>query len=656
MFCRILPALLVSLVTLVSAAFGTDREALRAFLNTQYGSEQRAKLRTADFLRDARQAGLVLSADHEALATAVLCRDRCQAFGIPSTDEIGSEPGLPLDLPPGHGQSSLASSEREPNDTRGFADEVFLGDTYVGTIANAFERDWFAIDVPVEGVLTLTSNAGTTGTPIQDTTLTLTDERGGFLDFNDDRGLSLYAQLSVPVRPGRYHARVGGFFLQTGSYEVVTSFTASPIQNLAAGQTTQGALSLRGEIRAYALPLVNDMTLRLDCLGINAFVPSLSLRTGSGAEIAVSRPSAPTTATIDISLPRGEYQLWVRENRGASGLFSLQVRGNLTAVGDTCSRTMQGSLATPYRFDIHGIENPTGHVLRSVLSTVVRGTNPARDTYIELYDETFRLMARNDDAPGRPALSSLDLPLPPGSYWVLVSSFPGTPMGDYDFQATCQWTPVTRSIGCDAPELVTLNAPGDAILLEVDPGNATAFEVVTRVTSGSNLDATLTLLARNGHVLDYDENGTGTLEALAGAFIPERGAYVLVTGNENTSTGSAELIGTSPLNLRGPQQVGTYVDVVSIAKEFDICVLYGAQSVLATPLRLPPVNGNLWIDPFTVFMILSFVAPANGRHTLTISIPMDPSLIGSNAFFQSVVKVAGSQRTFLTPNCTGTVR
>lgn len=72
------------------------------------------------------------------------------------------------------------------------------------------QAQWFAMEVPTEGLLLITADEVSDSDPV----ISFFDAQGQFLGQNDDANDSLNAQLAVPVAPGRYMLAVRQFDLE----------------------------------------------------------------------------------------------------------------------------------------------------------------------------------------------------------------------------------------------------------------------------------------------------------------------------------------------------------------------------------------------------------------------------------------------------------
>ena len=104
-------------------------------------------------------------------------------------------------------------------DTRSTATALALGDPVSGEIQESGDEDFFRVDVPGSGTLTVY----TTGH--LDTVGELQRGDGTYLTHDDDSGGQGNFRIEQDVGPGTYYVKVGGFGTAAGSYVVLARFT-----------------------------------------------------------------------------------------------------------------------------------------------------------------------------------------------------------------------------------------------------------------------------------------------------------------------------------------------------------------------------------------------------------------------------------------------
>ena len=117
----------------------------------------------------------------------------------------------------------LSLVEDDFADSAAQAASIAANGTVDGELELAFDRDYFRIDVPKPGQLSLTT-AGEAGT---DTLGTLFAANGGLMLDNDDGYVWPNFYLAADVAPGRYFLRVSGWAgIATGPYAVHATYVA----------------------------------------------------------------------------------------------------------------------------------------------------------------------------------------------------------------------------------------------------------------------------------------------------------------------------------------------------------------------------------------------------------------------------------------------
>lgn len=95
-----------------------------------------------------------------------------------------------------------------------------VGDTFVGNIADSFDQDWIEIRL----VAGTTYDISMVGGTLSDPYLSLYDNSGGLVAYNDDYGYSLDSLITTSVRTtGTYYIEADAYLTHTGSYTVAVT-------------------------------------------------------------------------------------------------------------------------------------------------------------------------------------------------------------------------------------------------------------------------------------------------------------------------------------------------------------------------------------------------------------------------------------------------
>lgn len=104
-----------------------------------------------------------------------------------------------------------------------------VGDIFNGDVAQAYDEDWISITLTAGQGYTINLDAGTTGTAITDTYLSILGSTGLLLSSNDDAN-GYYSELTFPASTsGIYYISAAGYRSNIGSYTLsITEAAASP--------------------------------------------------------------------------------------------------------------------------------------------------------------------------------------------------------------------------------------------------------------------------------------------------------------------------------------------------------------------------------------------------------------------------------------------
>jgi len=529
---------------------------------------------------------------------------------------------LVLSCPPSKLLPAGASLEREPNDTRGWAEPLAPNSSLLGAIGAPAESDFFAIELSEASHLTL-NVLGAGGAPLPDSTLEITDEAGGRIAFADDV-IGLFASLRLPLQPGRYLARVRGFADEVGEYLVECGVAPTTIPLLTPGvdlQLTTNANEPLGAAR-FDVPAGGNWFLEAD--GLGGYDSVLSLRNATGAFIALNDDFVGTDSQIRIGLSAGSYLLYVSEFFGAAGNVVLRAT---PASGAPIAACGGGTATFGAANDAITLElQLTGADLAQLMLTLSSGAAPAAtDTMLELYDRNWRFIASNDDTIGTHARIRLELP--PGTYYAVARLFPFSPVGNFNFTVNCAATAVGAGVDCATTTAFPIGISGSHAL-RLATGSEAPIELRTSNFAHAplDLDSVAAIFAADGSMLDWNDDADDAFNAVVGARVPAGGAWATLWGFDNAATGTTDVLVNCPLGLIGTPALGATLTQVSLAKSGALTVTL--RGLPGAALDLNVIGGLLLVDPATIAIAGAQISPELGGAISDQVLPSDPDLAG----------------------------
>lgn len=536
-------------------------------------------------------------------------------LGAPSTPALGT----------------AASDEREPNNTRGWADPLALGALQRGAIDGSFDSDLFAFDVLEDSVVDLVTGPGEVG-GIDDTLLELSDEFGALVAFSDDV-IGFFAAVSIPLPPGRYIARVRGYADSTGSYELSTAVSPADFADLAPDDSVGAAATSSAPIVPLRLVLPSSGHLTLSVNGLAGFDPVVSLGSPHGAAIALNDDAVGFDSQLRIDLSAGTYVIYVNGYQGMLGSFTVQTTFAPGPLLQPCGGGVVGTYTVPQQFVGMEIELTGAPLTELTLALSPAPPGSASDTIMALFDANWRFIATNDDSSG--FFSTIHLNLPPGTYRALVQPFPLSTLGSFAVSADCSAPIEATPQECTQTSTLSLLA-GGARAYRLEPGTWLPIEFRTDNGGfGEPLDPVAAVFSLDGALLDWNDDIDFDFNARVGALVPPEGAWVSVWGYNNAATGSTETFTSCPLGLFGIPALGAELQQLSLAKSGSYVVTL--RGLLGPSLKLPLIDGILLLDPATMGATTEFFSPLSGSSLVTQVLPADPSWIGVLVGFQAVV-------------------
>lgn len=398
-----------------------------------------------------------------------------------------------------------------------------------------------------------------------DSTLSLLDESGNVIAFNDDFGGTLNSQIRDFALPATaiYIARVSGYRNRNGGDFTITlenapalAQTVASNQTLAIGQA-QSATLAQGEIDTWEVEGTAGQTVTISVSG--DFDTTLTMFDSTGAQIAFNDDSADSTnSTLDsIALPvTGMYTVQVGSFGDLSGGdYTLQAQDvtidlsaqsvtpptadNTIEIGGSVSGTLTAGESDDWTFS--GVQG-------QVLSFDLDGDF---DTTLTVLNSQGDQVAFNDDS-GDSTNSRIDALVlrAADTYTLRVGSFDDSAGGDYTLSIISPQasTPSTRTIALN-DDVNGLLERGVAVNYEFDGAEG---QIVT-INLGGNFNTTLTLLDSSGTSLVFDDDGGQGLTSRINAFtLPADDTYTIRVGSFNDRGG-----GNFTLRVTSPSSSGS---------------------------------------------------------------------------------------------------
>jgi Ca2+-binding RTX toxin-like protein len=148
-----------------------------------------------------------------------------------------------------------------------------VGDVFLGSVAEAYDKDWIEITFEAGQEYIINLDAGTTGAMLLDSYLSLFDSAGNLISFNDDANGTAYSELTfTATTSGTYYISATGYASWTGTYtlsvaEVVPSPPDASLDELADYLTNGFWAELNeSDARAFETTDNNDIYVNLQGL------------------------------------------------------------------------------------------------------------------------------------------------------------------------------------------------------------------------------------------------------------------------------------------------------------------------------------------------------------------------------------------------------
>ena len=578
----------------------TAQDAFASYLRAKY--PLREKIALGHFLTDAARDGLLRTPADRVQAKrawrSLAARDRLRGVPrqVPFTAPV---------LPAGGAAPTAAIAETEHNDSVGWADILGAQTSANGVLATGSDVDVYRFVVGSDMVVQASVVAGTSG-PVLDPDLRLTDAVGKDIAYNDDSGTGFYPALGVHLTAGVYHLHVGSVAGSSGSYVLNVATTASVLPVVVPSTTINGTVSGTFD-PAWRLIVPGDSLVKVTVSG-GTLDMVLSVRTQTGARYAlIDDTSAGTDPGFVGHLPSGIYALSFAELYGTPGTFNFRVDITSSALpAAPCAATANGNLLGEESWDLYKLV--LGAPARIHLQLSGGASSPVNDTVLYVYDAKLNLALWNDEDINS-SLSLLDASLPAGTYYLVVTPYYGD-FGAYGLTATCNLavTASNATFGRTASSILT---SGDTATFKVQIGTPNPLEAYVVDTSTNGFDGTLSVLDAKGLAVLFNEDARGSLDPFDGAMLAPGEHWVCVREWGN-ATGSFDLHVQPPMFFADPAMRTSLQNLDKAGQQLYLFV--GLQRI-ANPLPLPPLTGNLLIDPALIAFVGQAGIPASGTYT-----------------------------------------
>lgn len=278
--------------------------------------------------------------------------------------------------------------------------------TTAGNIESSGDNDYFRINLPLPGVLTVSSTGST------DTFGHLQDSTGNELASNDDTSGGNF-RIALPLSAGIYYVRVRGFQTSIGIYALVSEFlptddhgnTTATATVVSENSTTSGNLAAAGDSDYFRINVTRAGTLTVSTTGTTDTFGRLRSSTGSilasnddnvGINFQISYAVAAGIYYVEVvhfsttgigayqivaTLPGSPQQLY-DQAASAAGLAGVDARATATPRGDGVKNILK------YAFNMNLAASDFRTVLPStgiagLPSIVLEGTEPALTLKVE---------------------------------------------------------------------------------------------------------------------------------------------------------------------------------------------------------------------------------------------------------------------------------
>ncbi len=347
--------------------------------------------------------------------------------------------------------SSIALADDHGNSTSS-ATRVNASSTTSGSIERARDYDYFRIDVPSAGTLTVNSTGSL------DTYGYLLNSSGSTITRNDDSGSGTNFRMLRAVTAGTYYIKVRAYSSRgTGSYRFVSSFASSgggssnsddhgnsisSATRVNSSSTTSGSIERARDYDYFRIDIPSSGTLTVNSTGsldtygylLNSSGSTITRNddSGSGTNFRMLRAVTAGTYYIKVraysSSRTGNYQFISSfASSGGGGSSSSDDHGNSTssATRVNTSSTTTGSIERGGDYDYFRIDIPSS-------GTLTVNSTGSFDTYGYLLNSSGATIERDDDD-GSSTNFRISRPVTQGTYYVKVRGYSSRRTGSYSF-------------------------------------------------------------------------------------------------------------------------------------------------------------------------------------------------------------------------------
>lgn len=449
---------------------------------------------------------------------------------------------------------------------------VFVGGFVTGTIEQADDSDWFAlqlangqtVDLSLEGVDT---GGGDLGDPL----LVLYDQFGNEIDRNDDGGEGLNSFLTFTAPSGgTYYVAADAFSSSTGSYTLyVDDVTPAqvggkgPVDDYAGDASTSGFISLGGSVSGtleqmedtdwFAIQLSAGQAIEVSLQGEPTGAgtlpdPVLAVFDQFGNEVAYNDDGGQSWNSLltFIAPAAGTYYLSAEGFGDSTGTYLLSVvpgqpddyPADMSTTGIVgIGRPASGSIDSPGDTDWFAINLKAGQpvVIRQLGNAAGGGSLP--DPYLELYDGNGQFIDSNDDD-GESLNSAIAFtPWMSGTHYIAAGAFSdytgsytltaelGAPVRD-DYASDTSTVGQAQLNGTVYGELESPNDE-DWFWIQLQPGNYVIDLEGQATGMGSLNDPYLVLYNAQGFEIDRNDDGDQNLNSQLRLSVGAPAAYYI---------------------------------------------------------------------------------------------------------------------------------
>jgi hypothetical protein len=590
--------LLFPFASAAAQSWPTSSQQLEAWVRSQFAGEAKVTLRAV--LNEARVKGLIRSPrDRHALK---------RSFRAISRSQGGSRQLLELQprvLPIAFGP--LATTEREYNDTPGYADHMGTltpaGLSAQGTIASG-DSDCYSFDVPVEG--TATFNVTTSASSLS---YYLFSERGEYLEW----GESNIPSFGLPA--GRYY--IGFDASGPGSYTLNVGLTIQPLPVITPVGSNSYSIGTDPKTFKVIVPSDGRFSLQLSSSGgadTELFLYNSKMRYMFDVWDD-SRSVSGVDAGLDAQLPAGTYFVTVRSDAPTTTQFtSAFTAGALPTLA--CASSFNGTINGEESFDLYRVVTSSSQ--SSTISITQRG-NSIQDSYLVIFDRQMGFLVESDEETPASSMSGLSVTLPSGIFYAASTGY--YDFGDYSMNRSCATAATTPALPGRNSGNVAMQAT--AISHTLTLRNDVPCEV--EVTENTLFDAMVGIVdAKTG--LSMGQNDTAWHYGSCNVAGPlAAGDYWFLVKDWDGGTGTYDLDILTPLYRGAGNQLR------GLDKQNNVIVFLAALGSFPGVNPVPGLTtGNLLVDPLSM-ITFSVVVPANGK--LDYGVPIAP---GSGLFLQQI--------------------